>query len=166
MGVFPCGSAGNESSCKAGDLGSILGLGRSPGEGKVYPLQYSGLENSMDYTAAESDTTERLSLVHFLLESSQSPGRCCDGNTLTPTFKSISFRSSCGSARSPSPRAGSCADSWLWPVGSSSLTRGETQARVLGAWRPTHRTPGKPLVPTLKMHRYSSEEPARVIWRR
>ena len=33
-----------------GDLGSILGLGRSPGEGKGYPLQYSGLENSMDYT--------------------------------------------------------------------------------------------------------------------
>ena len=33
-----------------GDLGSIPGLGRSPGEGKIYPLQYSGLENSMDYT--------------------------------------------------------------------------------------------------------------------
>ena len=37
-----------ESACNAGDLGSILGLGRSPGEGKDYPLQYSGLENSMD----------------------------------------------------------------------------------------------------------------------
>ena len=45
---FPCGSAGKESICNAGDLGSILGLGRSPGEGKGYPLQYSGLENSMD----------------------------------------------------------------------------------------------------------------------
>ena len=45
---FPGGSAGNESTCKAGDLGSIPGLGRSPGEGKGYPLQYSGLENSMD----------------------------------------------------------------------------------------------------------------------
>ena len=41
---FPCGSAGEESSCNAGDLGSILGLGRSPGEGKGYPFQYSGLE--------------------------------------------------------------------------------------------------------------------------
>ena len=46
---FPCGSAGKESSCNAGDLGSIPGLERSPGEGEVYRLQYSGLENSMDY---------------------------------------------------------------------------------------------------------------------
>ena len=45
---FPCGSAGKESTCNAEDLGLIPGLGRSPGEGKVYPLQYSGLENSMD----------------------------------------------------------------------------------------------------------------------
>ena len=44
---FPCGSAGKESSCNAGDLGSIPGLGRSPREGKGYPLQYSGLKNSM-----------------------------------------------------------------------------------------------------------------------
>ena len=47
---FPCGSAGKESACSVGDLGLIPGLGRSPGEGKGYPLQYSGLENSMDYT--------------------------------------------------------------------------------------------------------------------
>ena len=45
---FPCGSASKESACNVGDLGSIPGLGRSPGEGKGYPLQYSGLENSMD----------------------------------------------------------------------------------------------------------------------
>ena len=44
---FPCGSAGKESTCNVGDLGSIPGLGRSPGEGKGYPLQYSGLENSV-----------------------------------------------------------------------------------------------------------------------
>ena len=48
---FPCGSAGKESAHKARDLGSIPGLGRSPGEGKGYPLQYSGLENSMDCLA-------------------------------------------------------------------------------------------------------------------
>ena len=47
---FPDSSVGKESSCNAGDLGLIPGLGRSPGEGKGYPLQYSGLENSMDYT--------------------------------------------------------------------------------------------------------------------
>ena len=46
---FPCGSAGKESACSVGDLGSIPGLGRSLGEGKGYPLQYSGLENSMDW---------------------------------------------------------------------------------------------------------------------
>ena len=45
---FPCGSAGEESACSVGDLGSISGLGRSPGEGKGYPLQYSCLENPTD----------------------------------------------------------------------------------------------------------------------
>ena len=53
---FPCGSAGKESTSNVGDLGLILGLGRSPGGGKGYPLQYSGLEISMDYK--DSDTTE------------------------------------------------------------------------------------------------------------
>ena len=45
---FPSGSAGKESACNVRDLGSTPGLGRSPGEGNGYPLQYSGLENSMD----------------------------------------------------------------------------------------------------------------------
>ena len=45
---FPCGSAGKESACNVEDLGSIPGLGRSPGEGNGYPLQYSGLEDYMD----------------------------------------------------------------------------------------------------------------------
>ena len=44
------GLASKEPACNVGDLGSIPGLGRSPGEGKGYPLQYSGLENSMDRT--------------------------------------------------------------------------------------------------------------------
>ena len=48
---FPGGSAGKASTCNAGDLSSIPGLGRSPGEGNSYPLQYSGLENSMDGVA-------------------------------------------------------------------------------------------------------------------
>ena len=50
---FPCGSAGKESACSVGDLGFIPGLGRSPGEGKGYSLQYSGLENFRDYTVHE-----------------------------------------------------------------------------------------------------------------
>ena len=63
---FPCGSAGKESACNAGDTGSIPGLGGSPGEGKGYPLQYSGLENPMDFIVhgvAKSRT--RLSDFHF-----------------------------------------------------------------------------------------------------
>ena len=63
---FPGGSAGKESTCNKGDLGSIPGLGRSPGEGKGYPLQYSGLENSMDciiHGVAKSWT--RLSGFHY-----------------------------------------------------------------------------------------------------
>ena len=47
---FLGGSAGRESTRNAVDLGSISGLGRSPGEGRGYPLQYSGLQNSMDCT--------------------------------------------------------------------------------------------------------------------
>ena len=45
---FPDGSAGKESTCHVRDLGSVPGLGRSPGEGNGNPLQYSGLDNSMD----------------------------------------------------------------------------------------------------------------------
>ena len=63
---FPCGSAGKESACNAGDQGSIPGWGRSPGEGKGYPLQYSGLENSSPWGLKELDMTEWLSLsLHF-----------------------------------------------------------------------------------------------------
>ena len=60
---FPYSSVGKESTWNAGDPGSIPGSGRSPGERKGYPLQYSGLENSMDYIYSpwghkESDITE------------------------------------------------------------------------------------------------------------
>ena len=63
---FPDSSAGKESPCNARDLGWIPGLGRSPGDGKAYPLQYFGLENSMDrivYGVAKSRT--RLISFHF-----------------------------------------------------------------------------------------------------
>ena len=49
---FPGGSGGKESAYNAGDLGSIPGMGRSPGEGNGYPLQYSGLENPIDRRAS------------------------------------------------------------------------------------------------------------------
>ena len=71
---FPCGSAGKESTCNTGDLGSISGLGRSPGEGKGYPLQYSGLENSMDcivHGVAKSQTQQSNFYFHmFFLDLS------------------------------------------------------------------------------------------------
>ena len=66
---FPCGSAGKKkkkkkSTCNVGVLGLIPGLGRSPGEGKGYPLQYSGLENSMDQSMGSQSQTW-LSDFHF-----------------------------------------------------------------------------------------------------
>ena len=63
---FPCGSAGKEPAWNVGDLGLIPGLGRAPGEGKGYALQYSGLENAMDcivHGVAKSQI--RLSDFHF-----------------------------------------------------------------------------------------------------
>ena len=55
-----------ESTCKVGDLGLIPGLGRSPGEGKGYPLQYSGLENSVDGVVHRlTNSWTRLSDFHF-----------------------------------------------------------------------------------------------------
>ena len=63
---FSCGLVGKESTCNVGDLGSIPGLGRSPGEGTGYPLQCSGLDNSMGciiHGVSKSQT--RLSDFHF-----------------------------------------------------------------------------------------------------
>ena len=72
--VFPGGSDGKESACKAGDLGSVAGLGRSPGEGNGYPLQYSGLENSVDcivHGVTKSQT--QLSDFHFQFQGGAHP---------------------------------------------------------------------------------------------
>ena len=80
---LPGGSDGKESACNAGDLGSILGSGRSPGEGNGNPLQYSCLENPMEresdggrslvgyspWGRKESDMTERL---HFIIDTESS----------------------------------------------------------------------------------------------
>ena len=74
---FPCGSAGKESArddlgwINVVDLGWIPGLGRSPGEGKGYPLQYSGLENSMDcIVRGVAKSLTRLSEFHFHFQPS------------------------------------------------------------------------------------------------
>ena len=63
---FPGGSAGKEAACNAVDLGLIPGLGGSPGEGNSYPLQYSGLENSMNCIVhGVTENQIRLSNFHF-----------------------------------------------------------------------------------------------------
>ena len=73
---FPCGSAGKESTCNVGDLGSIPGLGRSPGEGKGYPLQYSGLENSLDcIVPGVTKSRTQLSDFHFTNDFTCTNGR-------------------------------------------------------------------------------------------
>ena len=63
---FPCGSAGKESTCNEGNLGLIPGLGRSPGEGTSYSLQYSGLDSSMDsIVRGVTKSWTQLSDFHF-----------------------------------------------------------------------------------------------------
>ena len=65
---FACGSAGKESTCNVGDLGSIPGLGKSLEKGKGYPRQYSGLENSQDcIVQGVTKSWTRLSNFHFHL---------------------------------------------------------------------------------------------------
>ena len=63
---FPGDSLSKESACHAGDLGSIPGLGRSPGEGKGYPLQYSYLENYIDCKSMGSQRVGHDSNFHSL----------------------------------------------------------------------------------------------------
>ena len=79
--AFPGGSAGKESACTLGDLGLIPGLWRFPGEGKGYPLQYSGLENSMDCLVhGVAKNQMRLSNFHFhslLQQDSTQPSVTC-----------------------------------------------------------------------------------------
>ena len=92
---FPDSSAGKKkSACNAGDLDSIPRLGRSPGEGKGYPLQYCGLENSMNSIvhrgAKELDMTERLSLS--LMEQKHRVSQSLDENTEQPRQRIVYLR--------------------------------------------------------------------------
>ena len=66
LGFLGC-SSDKEPTCNAGDLDLITGLGRSPGEGNGYPLQYSGLENSIDYIVhVTTKSRTRMSDFHLL----------------------------------------------------------------------------------------------------
>ena len=68
---FPGGSDGKDSPCNAEDMGSIPGLGRSPGEGNGYPLQYSGMENSMNCIVHGTKSRTQLKEFHSLKESKE-----------------------------------------------------------------------------------------------
>ena len=91
---FPHGSAGKESTCNAKDLVSIPRLGRLPGEGKGYPLQYSGLKNSMDCVVHEvAKSWTRLSDFHFI--SGKNSACLCRSQKrrgLNPWVRNISWR--------------------------------------------------------------------------
>ena len=92
---FPYGSAGKVSAWNVGDLGSIPGLGRSPGEGKGCPLQYYDLENSMDC------------IVHVV-------AKC---RTWLSNFHSPRFQKS----RLPSPKSKMCKHAWWHAHKSRSM---------------------------------------------
>ena len=78
---FPCGSGGEKSAFNVGDLSSVPGLGRSPGEGKGYSFQYSGLKNSMN-SIAHGIAKSRTRLSNFHLTSLH--GSFPVGNTPSP----------------------------------------------------------------------------------
>ena len=107
LAVFPCGSVGKEFACNAGDLGSIPGLGKSPGEGKGYKLQYSGLENAMDcivHGVAKRRTLLSNFLFHFFLAISvggrqRGVQRCRSKQELTHSAVPP-FSPSCGATES------------------------------------------------------------------
>ena len=135
---FPCGSAGKEYTRNAGDLGSIPGWGRSPGEGKGYPLQYSGMENSMHYIVhGVTKSWTPLSDFHVTAlhgwpapqkHDSTSFGGHGGFRPLLPGSPSRSFRWLCiflssptvGATlcSSPAPAGGLRVDTGLWVLGS------------------------------------------------
>ena len=114
--AFSCGSTSKESTCNAGDPGSIPGLGRSPGEGKGYPLQYSGLENSIDCIVhGVTKSWTRLSNFHFhfsiqLKKKKKRGSHCCAAITF-PNLSHLAeltlythYKHSLPILPSPSPR--------------------------------------------------------------
>ena len=122
---FHCGSAGEESACNTGDLGSTPGLRRSTGEGKGYPLQYSGLENSMDCTVhrvAKSQT--RPSNFHFTSLHFNHNGAA--GSDQAPPGRPTRLKSVSGDPRSGGCFASKSPVSRVWFTGKCQW-RGERE---------------------------------------
>ena len=127
---FPCGSAGKESACNAGDPGSVHGLGRSPGEGKGYLLQYSGLETSRDcivHGVAKRRT--RLSHFHIHFPQGSSPV------VATPSSLFLGFGSKLPPGSPPPRLSHPCTVSSVpLPGGLWTLTRPASCPSTCAAW--------------------------------
>ena len=128
---FPCGSAGKESTHNEGDLGSIPGLGRSPGEGKGYPLQYSGLENSLDCTVhGVTKSPTGLSDFHFHFTVEQRQPWLLVALLLLKLLALGELRSSCSGEGSGYPLQYSCR--------GNPMDRGGWRATIHGSLRVEH----------------------------
>jgi len=138
---FPCDSVGKESTCNVGDLGLIPGLGRFPGEGKGYPLQYSGLENSMDsivHGVTKSQTlmsdfdfhfhgiTTKAEDMHILWISNSTPRYLLNRNACTWTRNICKNVHNSITSKSFKVKVAQVSDS-LWP-------RGLQPTRLLCPW--------------------------------
>ena len=112
---FPCGK---DSACNVRDLGSISGLGRSPGEGKGYPLQYSGLENSMDYTVHEVAKIQTwLSNFHFHEKGHRKMNHSSRRKTRKYEEFKVRGRKTFEEEEMIKINAGICPVSWWWRTG-------------------------------------------------
>ena len=108
---FPCGSAGKEYTCNGGDLRLIPELGWSPGEGKGCPLQYSGLENTVDCIVhGVTKNHTQLSDFHWQIKGLQP----CTENI---QWQEHMQRSWCGIRIESSTETNSC----LWPLGEMDM---------------------------------------------
>ena len=111
---FPCGSAGKEFACNSEELGSIPELGWSPGEGKGCPLQYSGLENTVDCIVhGVTKNQTQLSDFHWQIKGLQP----CTENI---QWQEHMQRSWCGIRIESSTETNSC----LWPLGEMDMEGG------------------------------------------
>ena len=86
---FPCGSDGKETACNVADSGSVLGLGRSPGEGNGNSLQYSCLENSMDrgaWQATAHGFAKSLTQLNTLTSEKKKDPICANAKSFNPKY--------------------------------------------------------------------------------